>query len=123
MRFLAQGYGLHLDFKKLPLSEFIKCWPDEHNLLTRLLSDPQKSLSENLAVAVGGCFRRLKYKDEPELLAMHACLVDDWDCQIVLRHKGVGWITRNKKEMIKRLNVWYQRNGIWPHPVSFFAHC
>ena len=59
-----------------------------------------------MAAGVGGDLDNIGYEDEPELLSMHACLVDDWDCQTVLRLKGPGWVTRNWREMRKRLDAW-----------------
>ena len=116
MRFLVTAYDIKIDVKSLTLRKFIRCWPDEHHLLLKLLSDPNKGLRANLASQVGPGLERLKHKGQAELLSMHACLVDDWDAQTVLRQKGLGWISRNWSEMRRRLDAWHRRDGIFPHP-------
>lgn len=123
MRFLVIGYDIKIDFRSLTLGKFIRCWPDEHGLMVKLLSDPNLKLHANLASPVGPGLENLEYKDEAELLSMHACLVDDWDAQTVLRQKGPGWISRNWREMRLRLDAWHRRDGIYPHPGLFFLHC
>ena len=123
VRFLLIGYDIKIDFRNLALRQFIKCWPDEHGLLVGLLSDEHKTLTGNLDAAVGKGLKRLHYKDEPELLSMHACLINDWDAQTVLRQKGEDWVRRNSKELTRRLNAWHRRDGIWPHPGIFFLDC
>ena len=42
MRFLVTAYDIKIDSKSLTLRNFIRCWPDEHHLLLKLLSDPNK---------------------------------------------------------------------------------
>ena len=114
---------IKIAFKSPTLRKFIGCWPDEHHLLLKLLSDPNKGLHANMASQVGPGLERLEYKDQAELLSMRACLVDDWDAQTVLRQKGPGWIRRNWSELRRRLDAWYRRDGIYPHPRHFFLHC
>ena len=123
MRFLVVGHNIKINFKALTVRKFIAIWPDEHGLLVKLLSDPNKHLHANLASQVGPGLENLEYEDEAELLSMHACLVDDWDAQTVLRQKGPGWISRNWNELRRRLDAWHQRDGIYPHPGCFFLHC
>ena len=106
MRFLVTAYDIKIGFRSLRLRDFIICWQDEHHLLLKLLSDPNKGLHANLASQVGPGLEHLEYNDEAELLSMHACLVDDWDAQTVLRQKGPGWISRNWSEVRMRLGVW-----------------
>ena len=72
---------------------------------------------------VGPGLENLGYEDEPELLSMHACLVDDWDAQTVLRLKGVQWLDRNWTELRRRLDAAHRRDGIYPHPGVFFLSC
>ena len=105
------------------MRKFIACWPDEHDLLVRLLSDERLTVSENLNTPLAKALKKLKYKDKPELLSMHACLLDDRDAQSVLRRKDSKWVTRNSQELNKRLLAWRRREGIWPHPGVFFPSC
>ena len=123
LRFLLIGHKIKIDFKSLTVKEFVTCWPDEHGLLKKLLSDPSKSSTSNAALDVGVGLANLGYEEEAELLSMHACLVDDWDAQTVLRLKGAEWITRNWTELRRRLDAWYRRDGIYPHPGVFFLQC
>ena len=116
-------YNIKIDFKSLTVRKFIRCWPDEHRLLLRLLSDPSKLLHAILVAQVGPGLESLEYKGEAEFLSMHACLVDDWDAQTVLRQKGPGWISRNWSELRRRFDEWHRRDGIYPHPGPFFLHC
>ena len=80
-----------------------------------MLPVPNKEARANLVAQVGPGLESLEYKDEAELLSMHACLVDDWDAQTVLRQKGPGWISRNWGELRRRLDAWHRRDGIYPH--------
>lgn len=123
MRFLLIGYDIKINFRGMSVRKFSACWPDEHNLLTKLLSDDEKNLHANLASTVGEGLDRLGYKDSADLLSMHACLVDDWDAQTVLRQKGAEWLVRNWTTLKKRLAAWRQRDKIWPHPGLFFLYC
>ena len=85
-----KGHNINIDFTSLTVRDFIGCWPDEHELLAKLLSSPGKSRHQNLALEVGLGLQNLGYEHEPELLSMHACLCDDWDAQTVLRMKDPG---------------------------------
>ena len=123
MRFLVTAYDLNIDFRSLRLRDLIRCWPDEHHLLLKLLSDPNKGLHANLASQVGPGLERLEYKDQAELLIMRACFVDDWDAQTVLRQKSLGRISRNWSELRRRLDAFHRRDGVYPHPGLFFLHC
>ena len=123
MRFLVIGYNIKIDFKSPTLRKFIGCSPDEHCLLVKLLSDPNKCLHANLSLQVGPGLASLEYKDEAELLSMHACLVDEWGAQTVLRQKGPGWSYRNWSELRRRLDAWHRRDGIYPHTRQFCLHC
>ena len=111
MRFLVTAYDIKIDFKSLTMRNFIGCWPDDHHLLLKLLSDPNTGLHANLHSQVGPGLESLEYKDQAELLSMHACLVDDWDAQTVLRQKGLGWISRNWSELRRRFDEWHRRDG------------
>ena len=123
MCFLMKAFKKNINFDTLPVRKFIACWPDEHDLLVRLLSDERLTVSENLNTPLAKALKKLKYKDKPELLSMHACLVDDRDAQSVLRRKDSKWVTRNLCELNKRLIAWRRREGIWPHPGIFFPSC
>ena len=123
MRFLLVAYDIKIDFRRLTIREFILCWPDEHGLLLKLLGDPSKSVNQRLASDVGPGLENLHYEDEAELLSMHACLVDDWDAQTVLRLKGLDWLVRNWDELRRRLDQWHRRDGVYPHPGVFFVEC
>ena len=124
MRFMLVRFNVKINFRSLTVRDFIRCWPDQHNLLSKLLQDPKnKNLHSTLASQVGPGLDRLEYKDEAELLSMHACLVDDWDAQTVLRKKGPEWVSRNWRELRRRLDAWYWRDGIYPHPGVFFLQC
>ena len=87
----------------MTVRNFLALWPDEHDLLFRLLSDGRLTTSDSLNIPIGTALERLEFKDKPELLSMHACLVDDHDAQTVLRNKGSEWVARNAMEMKKRL--------------------
>ena len=123
MLFLLRAYKRNINFDKLPVRKFITCWPDQHALLFQLLSDEQLKVSENLNTPLAKALQKLKYKDKPELLSMHACLVNDHDAQSVLRRKGSNWIQKNTEELNKRMIAWRRRTGFWPHPGVFFPSC
>ena len=94
LMFLVIAYDITIAFKSLAMRMFIGCWPSDHHLLLKLLSDPNKGLPANSHSQVGPGLERLEYKDQAGLLPTHVCLVDDWDVHTVLRHKGVGWISQ-----------------------------
>ena len=123
VRFFVVGYNFKTDVKSLTVRKFIGCWPDGHRLLVKLLSDPNKRLHANLASQAGPRLESLEYKDEAEFLSMHACLVDDWDAQTVLRQNGPGWLSRNWSELCRLFAAWHRQDGIDPHPGQFFLHC
>ena len=123
MLFLMTAYKKNINLETVTLRKFITCWPDEHGLLVRLLSDDRLTLSQNLNKPIAKGLKRLNYKDRPEFPAMHACLVDDHDAQSVLRTKDSKWITRNAFKLNKRMLAWRRREGIWPHPGIFFPSC
>ena len=123
LRWLIKCRGQRVDFKSLTIREFIKCFPDQHKLLCPLLFDETKSEHQNLGAIIGTALKKLGYDDDVSLLSMHACLCDDWDAQTVLRSKDEDWIERNWKEMRKRLDAWYKRDGIYPHPGLLFMSC
>ena len=123
MILLLTTYDRQLAFGKMSVQKFIQCWPDQHRLLQRLLTSgrasDRKSSHSPLAVAL----KALDYTDKPELLSMHACLVDDQAAQTILRQRDCKWIERNAKEMEARLVSWRRKEGIWPHPGIFFPTC
>ena len=123
MLFCMKAYKRHINFDKVPVRTFIACWPDQHNLLLRLLSDEKLKVSENLNAPLSKALKKLKYNDKPELLSMHACLLHDHNAQSMLRSKDSRWVTRNLKKMNQRLLAWRRREGIWPHPGLFFPSC
>ena len=123
MLFLLKAYNRNINFAPMTVGKFMELWPDEHNLLFGLLSDERLKTSDSLNISIGKALLRLDFKDKPELLSMHACLVDDHDAQTILREKDSKWIERNIKEMKKRLIAWRRRERMWPHPGIFFPSC
>ena len=91
-------------FGALSVRAFLQCWPDEHGLLLRLLMPEGQRLEDAGNVSMAKALKALGYTDRPELLAMHACLVDDVEAQTIMRSRGVAWIERNRKEMNKRFD-------------------
>ena len=84
-----------------------------------LLSDPSKSANENLAANLGDRLKSLKYDADPEIFFVHACLIDDWGAQTVLRTKSEDCIDRNWGEMRRRLDRYWEEKRISPHPGRF----
>ena len=121
--YVLEAKSLRVAFGTLSVKSFVTCWPDEHRLLLRLLMPEEHRLEDADHVTMAKALKALGYTDKPELLAMHACLVDDVDAQTILRSRGVDWIDRNRKVMLKRLHAWYAKDKMWPHPGVFFPSC
>ena len=123
MLYAMEAKKQRIAFGALSVKDFVRCWPDEHRLLLRLLMPEGQRLGEANHVSMSKALKTLGYTDRPELLSMHACLVDDVEAQTILRNRGVAWIERNRKEMSKRLRICYDKNKMWPHPGVFFPSC
>ena len=123
MRWMIKRNKATINWNQLPVLEYTRCFPDEHGLMARLLTDPDKSWHENSITPLHVAFQYTNYEDDADLFSMHCCLLDDWDAQTVLRSKPVDWIDRNAAVMRRRLDEWYEREGLWPHPGRFFVSC
>ena len=67
--------------------------------------------------------QELSYRDDADLVSMHACLFDDIDAQTVLRRKPADWLERNWRTILKRAKEYHQKHRVWLHPGKLFMLC
>ena len=88
--------------------------------LVPLLTDVNQSLHQNLGMLVSDALKNLQYRDDADLLSMHACLLDNYEVQCILRSKPQGWCKRNRKVLKAAMEEYFGKHGIYPHPVVLF---
>ena len=120
LRLLMQSYGMRLDVKGMRVRDYIECFPDEHKRLVPLLTDVNQSLHQNLGMLVSDALKNLQYRDDADLLSTHACLLDNYEVQCILRSKPQGWCKRNRKVLKAAMEEYFGKHGIYPHPVVPF---
>ena len=123
LRLLMQSQGITLTLKGLSIRNYIACFPDQQKRLLPLLTDTSRSQCENLARPVSAALKTLDYTDALELLSMHACLLDNFDAQCILRSKEVGWCNRNLRIKQMTMREYKKKQRIWPHPAILFHKC
>ena len=123
MRSLMQSRGIALCTKGISVRQFMNCFPDQHNRVLSLLSDTEVSLHANLARPLAKALKSLKYKDDAELFSMHACLLDAFEVQCILRSKKEGWCKRHFHKLKWTMDKYLRDHGIWPHPAVLFEMC